>query len=552
MACISTPYFSLQINGGTEGLFPRKRGLRQGDPLSPYLFVICMEMLSRLLRSLPRHEGVSYHPKCVQLNLTHLIFADDLLVFTRGDLPSVKAVADCLALFDDLSGLQANPAKTSLYFGGVNQNVKKLILESTGLLRGSSYSDTWGSLFLMQGKSNLINSVIFGLNNFWGASVLLPKGIIKKLDKLCKDFLWGIEDGHRRHVFMSWKAICQPRREGGIGIKEILGWNCAQMMKWILKLMYTPECLWSKWVHKYILKGEDFWHAQTSISHFWYWNNVDKIKNFLVSRAGSPEQGVAWIHCCSANGAFSTNRMYHFLRDDATNVPWYNTVYDRACVPRHSFMAVLSILHKLPTTEQLVARGICIPNRCVLCERQSEDVGHLFFTCYFSSIVWQHVADWLALDYFSLDLAQVMNYYCTHVRGGHPLHGWLRGGLLATIYYIRWERNNRIFRGIAVSSESICAKIRFVVRAQVKIEPDRKSFEVVNEEEEEKQADQISEEKMESFNEIQEEEEIHLVEPIIDDKQQEELMECKLNLRTDPIRDEQADIFDGIHEGRAC
>ncbi|XP_074315189.1 uncharacterized protein LOC141651372 [Silene latifolia] len=136
MACVTSPNYSLLINSGVEGFFPDKCGLRQGDPLSPYLFVICMKILSRLLRRLPRAPNFSYHPKCVQLNLTHLVFADDLLVFTRGDLPSVKAVAKCLELFSEISGLHANPAKTDLYFGGVADGIRDLILAEIGFSAG--------------------------------------------------------------------------------------------------------------------------------------------------------------------------------------------------------------------------------------------------------------------------------------------------------------------------------------------------------------------------------------------------------------------------------
>ncbi|XP_074304832.1 uncharacterized protein LOC141639656 [Silene latifolia] len=136
MACVTTSYFSLNINGSVEGYFPGKRGLRQGDPLSPYLFALCMEVLSRLLRKLPTHPGFSYHPKCVKINLTHLIFADDLLVFTRGDLPSIQAVDRCLKQFAAYSGLQVNPMKSNLYFGGVPVSVKNLILASTGYVEG--------------------------------------------------------------------------------------------------------------------------------------------------------------------------------------------------------------------------------------------------------------------------------------------------------------------------------------------------------------------------------------------------------------------------------
>ncbi|XP_074314153.1 uncharacterized protein LOC141649358 [Silene latifolia] len=89
MGCVSGSWFTLKINGSHHGFFKGRSGVRQGDPLSPFLFVLSMEVLSRSLRGMCSIHGVSYHPKCSRLKLTHLVFADDLMIFTRGDLPSV-------------------------------------------------------------------------------------------------------------------------------------------------------------------------------------------------------------------------------------------------------------------------------------------------------------------------------------------------------------------------------------------------------------------------------------------------------------------------------
>ncbi|XP_074283846.1 uncharacterized protein LOC141608385 [Silene latifolia] len=115
MGCIASTWFSLKINGDLCGFFPGKSGVRQRDPLSPYIFVLSLEILSRQLRRLSLLHQVSLHPKCAKLRLNHLIFADDLMILMRGDVPSVVVVvARYLDEFAKVSGLHANPAKTSI------------------------------------------------------------------------------------------------------------------------------------------------------------------------------------------------------------------------------------------------------------------------------------------------------------------------------------------------------------------------------------------------------------------------------------------------------
>ncbi|WMV18664.1 hypothetical protein MTR67_012049 [Solanum verrucosum] len=99
MLCVTTPKFSVKVNGGNHGFFAGKSGFRQGDPMSPLLFVLVMEYLSRILNSMGNLPNFKFHPMCKKLKLTHLIFADDLMIFCKGNMESVNRVMEALAHF---------------------------------------------------------------------------------------------------------------------------------------------------------------------------------------------------------------------------------------------------------------------------------------------------------------------------------------------------------------------------------------------------------------------------------------------------------------------
>lgn len=87
-------------NGTVNGYFKGKRGLRQGDPLSPYLFVIAMNCLSYMLNKAAAQGRIKYHKNCDSMKLTHLSFADDLLIFIDGSIESLQSVLQVLHEFE--------------------------------------------------------------------------------------------------------------------------------------------------------------------------------------------------------------------------------------------------------------------------------------------------------------------------------------------------------------------------------------------------------------------------------------------------------------------
>lgn len=118
-ACITTPMYSVMINGGLEGYFPGARGLQQGDPISPYLFLLVMEAFSSLLAQNIESGGFHYHSKCQPLGISHVVFVVDLFILSSAHSDSLQIIMQTLKDFHGFSGLQPNLLKSAIFFAGV-------------------------------------------------------------------------------------------------------------------------------------------------------------------------------------------------------------------------------------------------------------------------------------------------------------------------------------------------------------------------------------------------------------------------------------------------
>ncbi|XP_060182487.1 uncharacterized protein LOC132612182 [Lycium barbarum] len=141
MTCVTTVSYSLVINGGLTERFQAKKGLRQGDPMPPYLFVLVMEYLNRSLKQLRHDPNLNYHPKCSRQELVHICFADDLIMCCRADKGSIQLMMKAFEHFSFVSGLQANLHKSSFYVAGVTDEFRDQILQEMRFTLGISNTD---------------------------------------------------------------------------------------------------------------------------------------------------------------------------------------------------------------------------------------------------------------------------------------------------------------------------------------------------------------------------------------------------------------------------
>ena len=132
MACVTSVTPSINLNGQECGSFEGGRGLREGDPLSPLFFVRAMKYLSRLIGNMSSRPDFCFHPKCKALKITHLMFADDLIIFCKADPKSLQLVFQTLQRFHESAGLKTNLQKSQIVFGGCLQELQRQCLNISG------------------------------------------------------------------------------------------------------------------------------------------------------------------------------------------------------------------------------------------------------------------------------------------------------------------------------------------------------------------------------------------------------------------------------------
>ena len=124
------------MNGELAGFFRSERGIKQSCALSPYLFVISMHVLSKMLDISAADHKIGYHLKCKNLSLTHLTFADDILVFSDGNSRSIERILEVFSNFAAISGLLMSVGKSTIFCIGVDDTTREEIQDQYRLAVG--------------------------------------------------------------------------------------------------------------------------------------------------------------------------------------------------------------------------------------------------------------------------------------------------------------------------------------------------------------------------------------------------------------------------------
>ncbi|XP_042965942.1 uncharacterized protein LOC122299620 [Carya illinoinensis] len=312
MYCVTSVFFSVMLNGVPTGCIKPTRGLRQGDPLSPYLFLLCTEGLVSMLKQAALNSMIPGIRICRGApTINHLLFADDSVIFCKADVQTNLELQRILKRYELASGQKLNMDKTSMVF---SSNVSSPMQEEIRNMWGGSaiqqyekylglppmisrkkanaFSDIksrvwkklqcWKEKQLSQGgKEILLKAVALAIPTYAMSCFKLPDCLFRELESLMARFWWGRTENNKRIHWVSWKNLCKSKYQGGLGFKELKLFNTALLAKQGWRLVtQSKSLLYQVFKAKYFPKGE-FLDSKLGHNPSYAWRGIWETRVFL-------------------------------------------------------------------------------------------------------------------------------------------------------------------------------------------------------------------------------------------------------------------------------
>ncbi len=263
------------LNGTPRLSFRCSKGLRQGDPFSPLLFILCIDVLYRMLNQVI-HQGMLPSVGVGSVRVHTLQFADDLLLFFDGKERSGRVIKAVLEGFAAASGLIINYSKSVILPVNLPATQVAALADLFGCPVGS-FPITYlgfpispralrkadflpliekldkrlagwkGQLLSRAGHLVLLNSVLSSIPAFYCSAFRILCWVIKEIDKIRRGFLWkGGQLNNGFHYLVNWEQVSRPRDRGGLGIRKLKAANSSLLMKNLWSFHNDDSLPWAR------------------------------------------------------------------------------------------------------------------------------------------------------------------------------------------------------------------------------------------------------------------------------------------------------------------
>ena len=318
MECIKTPSYAVLINGEPQGYIAPTRGIRQGDPLSPYLFLLCAEGFSALLRKAERDKklsGISISRGGPRLS--HLLFADDSLLFCQANPGESRNLLEVLALYEHSSGQKINLEKTAIFFSKNTKAETRAEIQSiwgaqvvlqyerylgmpamVGRSKERAFSSLkdriakklqgWNEKFLSKaGREVLIKAIAQSIPTFTMSCFRLPKGFCDDVNAMIAKFWWGSSSCVRKIHWKKWLHLCTSKEDGGLGFRDFHAFNLALLGKQGWRFIQDPYSLVYRVCKARYFPNSSFMDAKAGTNPSLIWRSI-------LSARDTIQAGMMW------------------------------------------------------------------------------------------------------------------------------------------------------------------------------------------------------------------------------------------------------------------
>ncbi|KAE8687059.1 putative serine/threonine-protein kinase [Hibiscus syriacus] len=190
--------------------------------------------------------------------------------------------------------------------------------------------------------------------------------------------------------------------------------------------------LWVAWLHNYILKGQDFWPFEAGTNVSWGFKRILKLRPTVAP--------------FFASGFMRTKEICEHIRPQVQKVIWQRLIWYPLHIPKHSLIAWMAILNKLPTRDCLERMRICTDGLCINCSTHQETRDHIFSNCSLAIGIWKSILNMNGMNFYAL-WDEMIARACSSWKGKSLLIVILKISWNAFIYFLWQERNQRLFQG---------------------------------------------------------------------------------------------------------
>eukprot|EP00253_Pinus_taeda_P017009 PITA_17009 len=319
-SCISTPNFSILVNGTRSKTFKASRGIRQGDPISPFLFIFAAKGLGRYLkkeRTTDNIKGLRLWGN--ELPITHEQFVDDIMLFGEPTIREVRNLKKVLDLFAEASGMEINKEKSCTLIFNTVETVKSHLTRMLGFKQGELPTKYLGNILDFNSKrlknwqgvleklknrvANwtfrtlniaerivLVKSVLQAIPIYPLSIMAVPQGVCTKIREILRKFIWGGSAQQKKWALVSWKHLTKQKEEGGLGLRDPDKLNKVLGAKLWWRWLRGGNDLWKQlWRHKYNMpdSSEDIYRIQETPKGSAIWDLTSQNRDIV-------EKNVFW------------------------------------------------------------------------------------------------------------------------------------------------------------------------------------------------------------------------------------------------------------------